>query len=270
MAGDFPLTNKIVLVTGGGSDLQLGEEARQLVESQKNVHFETCDVRRWKDLRGPIDISVRIWNDVPDVYIAGAGVFEPKWSNFWQDPEDETYDSIAINVNHPMKLTRIAIQALLSRNKKGVVCIIGSIAGLAGNYAVPLYCASKHAVTGFVRSMAPCEELEGVKITAMCPWYDIYPTTKRDFGLIATTDMLSSAVKTPLWTNQPDKMDQFNLDGAETVTAAQVGEAIVSLVEDGQYKGGTVLEITAYGDSSNPRMEYLTNTHQINWTCLPS
>jgi hypothetical protein len=87
--------------------------------------------------------------------------------------------------------------------------------------------------------MAPCEELEGVKITAMCPWYDIYPTTKRDFGLIATTDMLSSAVKTPLWTNQPDKMDQFNLDGAETVTAAQVGEAIVSLVEDGQYKGGS-------------------------------
>jgi hypothetical protein len=59
------------------ADLQLGEEARQLVESQKNVHFETCDVRRWKDLRGPIDISVRIWNDVPDVYIAGAGVFEP-------------------------------------------------------------------------------------------------------------------------------------------------------------------------------------------------
>ncbi|KAJ5713997.1 NAD(P)-binding protein [Penicillium malachiteum] len=174
---------------------------------------------------GLIAISVSIWNDVPDIYIAGAGVFEPKWSSFWQDPENETYDSIAINVNHPIKLTRIAIQALLSRDKRGVVCIIGSIAGLAGNYAVPLYCASKHAVTGFVRSMVPCEELEGVKITAICP----------------------CLVRTPLWTDQSERMEQFSIDDAETVTAAQVGKAMITLVEDGQYKGGTVLEITAFG-----------------------
>ncbi|KAJ5629472.1 NAD(P)-binding protein [Penicillium herquei] len=245
MTGDFAFSNKIVLVTGGGSgisfefirlayakgariliaDLQLGKEAKKLVESKIDVHFTPCDVRNWKDLKGLIVVSVSIWNDVPDIYIAGAGVFEPEWSTFWQDPENKTYDSIAINVNHPIKLTRIAIQALLSRNKRGVVCIIGSIAGLTGNYAVPLYCASKHAVTGFVRSMAPCEELEGVKITAMCP----------------------CVVKTPLWTDQPKRMEQFNIDDAEFVTAVQVGEAMIKLVEDGQYKGGTVLEITASG-----------------------
>lgn len=42
-------------------------------------------------------------------------------------------------------------------------------------------------------------------------------------------------------------MVQFALDKSETVTPTDVGEAIVSLVEDGQYGGGTVMEITAYG-----------------------
>lgn len=42
-------------------------------------------------------------------------------------------------------------------------------------------------------------------------------------------------------------MVQFGLDKSETVTPTEVGEAIVALVEDGKYGGGTVLEITAYG-----------------------
>lgn len=61
-----------------------------------------------------------------------------------------------------------------------------------------------------------------------------------------------SSVRTPLWTNQPDKMVQFGLDNAETVTALQVGDAILSLVQDGRYGGGTVLEITAYGNRVIP------------------
>ncbi|KAJ5697814.1 NAD(P)-binding protein [Penicillium malachiteum] len=235
MTGDFAFLNKIVLVTGGGSgisfefirlaytkganiliaDLQLGEEAKKLVESKIDVHFTHCDVRNWKDLKGLIAVSVSIWNDVPDIYIAGAGVFEPEWSAFWQDPENETYDSIAINVNHPIKLTRIAIQALLS-------------------------------MTGFVRSMAPCEELEGVKITAMCP----------------------CVVKTPLWTDQPKRMEQFNIDDAESVTAAEVGEAMVKLVEDGQYEGGKVLEITASGTRVIP--EWNISPPPIRFTGLVS
>ena len=59
------------------ADLQLGEEAKKLVESKIDVHFTPCDVRNWTDLRGLIAVSVSIWNDVPDIYIAGAGVFEP-------------------------------------------------------------------------------------------------------------------------------------------------------------------------------------------------
>jgi NAD(P)-dependent dehydrogenase (short-subunit alcohol dehydrogenase family) len=93
------------------------------------------------------------------------------WSNFWDNTEEERYAEVDINVNHPIKLTRIAIQALLSKNKKGVVLITASIAGYRGVYSAPLYCATKHAIVGFVRSMAEADPLEGVKVVTIAPGY---------------------------------------------------------------------------------------------------
>lgn len=74
-----------------------------------------------------------------------------------------------INVNHPIKLTRIAMRALLGRDKKGVVLMIASVAGLVGFYDSPLYGATKHAIVGFVKAMAEADALEGVKVVAICP-----------------------------------------------------------------------------------------------------
>ena len=79
------------------------------------------------------------------------------------------YAEVDININHPIKVARIAMRALLGRDKKGVVLMIASMAGLMGVYPTPLYCATKHAIVGFVRSMALADELEGVKIVAICP-----------------------------------------------------------------------------------------------------
>lgn len=76
-----------------------------------------------------------------------------------------------INVNHPLKLSRIAIRALLGKNKKGVVLITASIAGYSGTFGAPLYCTTKHAMIGLVRSLADLDELEGIKIVAVTPGY---------------------------------------------------------------------------------------------------
>ncbi len=74
-----------------------------------------------------------------------------------------------INVNHPIKLTRLAMRALLGANKKGVVCLVASGAGLVGFYLTNLYCASKHAIVGFAKSMGQADQDEGVKIVCICP-----------------------------------------------------------------------------------------------------
>lgn len=59
------------------ADIGLTKGGEDLVAVAKDVHFQKCDVRNWDDLRSVIDKSVELWQDVPDVYVAGAGVFEP-------------------------------------------------------------------------------------------------------------------------------------------------------------------------------------------------
>ena len=50
-----------------------------------------------------------------------------------------------------------------------MVLVTASLAGFQGTYSAPLYCATKHAVVGFVRSMAPLDDLEGIEVTAVAP-----------------------------------------------------------------------------------------------------
>ena len=115
--------------------------------------FETCDVTSWKSLQNVISASKKAFGDVPDVYAPVAGVLDPSWSNFWDDNEDEFYKTVQINLNHPIKLTRLATRALLSAHKKGVVCLVASTAGIRGNFFLPLYAATKHGVVGFTKSV---------------------------------------------------------------------------------------------------------------------
>lgn len=74
-----------------------------------------------------------------------------------------------INLDHPVKLTRIAMRQLVSENRKGVVCSIASVGGLAGSYNCPLYIATKHGVVGFTKSLKLAEKYEGVKVVTICP-----------------------------------------------------------------------------------------------------
>ena len=91
------------------------------------------------------------------------------WSNFWDDTEEDGYSQVDINVIHPLKLSRIAIRALLRKNKKGVILITASLAGFQGTFSAALYCSTKHAIVGFVRSMAELDRLEGIKVVAVAP-----------------------------------------------------------------------------------------------------
>jgi len=97
--GSFPLKGKIAVVTGGGSginlsfaqlavqagarviiaDLKLTREGETFMSSQnsKTAVFVKTDVSKRADLENLITVSEKEFGDVPDVYIAGAGVFEP-------------------------------------------------------------------------------------------------------------------------------------------------------------------------------------------------
>lgn len=71
--------------------------------------------------------------------------------------------------------------------------------------------ASKHGLSGFVRSLAPLEQQFGIRVAAVAP------------GLI----------KTPLWTDNPDKL---RMVGSEDlwVEPEEVAEVMMALTQGGE------------------------------------
>jgi NAD(P)-dependent dehydrogenase (short-subunit alcohol dehydrogenase family) len=110
------------------SDLRPTPSFDSLAASNPNVLFVQSDVTRWSDFTKLFDACEKKWNDAPDAYGICAGLFEHPLSNFWQDPEqDEGYKQVDVNVDHPIKLTRLAIKHSLGRGKRASVCIIVSL-----------------------------------------------------------------------------------------------------------------------------------------------
>ena len=184
-----------------------------------------CDVSNWTELEAiPSEIEKAFGKGaVADVWIAGAGIFEPKWSSFVYDQEKEFYMQMRVNAEHPIKLTRIAMRSCLAANKPCVVLIISSGAGITGTYAAALYCATKHAVVGFTKSMMQADQDENVKVVCICP------------GMVST----------PLWTGENAKHvnSQFSYSDDMCITPDEVAEAMKEMVEQGKYKGGALLEV---------------------------
>ncbi len=67
--------------------------------------------------------------------------------------------------------------------KGGVIVVTASLAGLVGVPDDPIYGLTKHAVVGFVRSVAPQLAERGIRIQAVCPgWADtgLMPTAFKE------------------------------------------------------------------------------------------
>jgi len=246
VVGDFPLDGKIAVVTGGGSGINLAfvklalqsgakvlvadlkpttDAAETIKASNGSAAFMKCDVSKWADLESiPSEVEKAFGKgSVADVWVPGAGIFEPKWSSFLYDQENESYTQMRVNAEHPIKLTRIAMRSCLGVNKPCVVMLVASGAGITGTYAAALYCATKHAVVGFTKSMGQADIDENVKVVCICP------------GMVST----------PLWTGaQGDHVrGQFSYTDDMCITPEQVAEAMKEMVEQGKYKGGALLEV---------------------------
>jgi len=134
----------------------------------------------------------------------GQDVGEPATWHALEGPFDAAFlnAGIAIGVDDVAELTDDEYRRIMRVNVDGVVFGVrelaarlmphgGSIvatASLAGLVAAPLdpvYAASKHAVVGFVRAVAPSLAARGIKINALCPAFTDTPIVAEEIrGLV--------------------------------------------------------------------------------------
>lgn len=65
--------------------------------------------------------------------------------------------------------------------------------------------------------------------------------------MIADCCAFPSLVKSPLWTDHPEKIEQFAYNEAFAITAETAADAIAKMVESQDYPGGSVVKVTLAG-----------------------
>jgi NAD(P)-dependent dehydrogenase (short-subunit alcohol dehydrogenase family) len=166
---------RTALVTGGASGIgaalvaRLRHEGFEVESLDLATGFDVSDPEHW-DRVGPVDVAC-----------LNAGVLGGP-----ADPAELTVEgyrrAMAVNVDGVV----LGVRRLASVMPAGgrIVCT-ASLAGLTAVPDDPVYAATKHAVVGFVRSVAPALEARGIAVNAICPGF-------------ADTPMVSGTARTRL------------------------------------------------------------------------
>ena len=180
------LAGRVALVTGGASGIGACV-ARRLADAGADVlvadvdaagggdvaarsggAFVRCDVGSPRDNRGAVAEAVRLFGGL-DIAFLNAGVGEA-------GPLDESFDEqryrrmVSVNMDGVVYGVVAALPALRERGGGDIVAT-ASLAGVTPMPADPVYTATKHAVVGLVRSLAPTYLAAGIRINALCPGF---------------------------------------------------------------------------------------------------
>ncbi|KAF9771419.1 hypothetical protein IL306_010943 [Fusarium sp. DS 682] len=229
MVSSSRLAHKGAIITGGGSGKK-GDAAEWLKLTERDrgpkVLFQHTNVTSWDQLERLFDVFAKEFSGVPDIVVAGAGIYEASSAGFWNDQDEAShYKLLDINLVHPIKLTRIAFRRLRQARKPGIILHESSIAALKASPVLPLYAVSKAALSHFVRCMAPLGEMSGIKVVAVAP----------------------GVVDTPLFRDHPQALDHIDTENDFLLPQKEVVKAMLALAIDGKYPAGTVLEVNDIG-----------------------
>jgi NAD(P)-dependent dehydrogenase (short-subunit alcohol dehydrogenase family) len=147
------------LVTGGSSGIGAAVVARLEAEG---FDVDVLDLATGFDVR-----DATAWERIPvvDVGCLNAGVISGE-GDVAAMTDEEYRRLLGVNVDGVV----FGVRALARRMQPGgAIVATASLAGLTDLQRDPIYALTKHAVVGFVRSVAPQLEERGIKINCVCP-----------------------------------------------------------------------------------------------------
>ncbi|HEY2373093.1 MAG TPA: SDR family NAD(P)-dependent oxidoreductase [Gaiellaceae bacterium] len=157
------------LITGGRGGLgqafaaALGDADVTLVDLPE---FDVGSSDAWRALEGEFDAAF---------LNAGVVTGESEIANM----TDEQYRrAVGANLDGVVFGTRELAARLMPNG--GSIVATASLAGLIAVPMDPIYATTKHAVVGFVRSVAPQLEARGIRINALCPGFTDTPIVAQE------------------------------------------------------------------------------------------
>lgn len=187
MKDKFELTNKVALITGGGSGIGLGIAAAYIalgakvaitgrnitkLEAAKLALGDHCfiyvnDVTQ-KDTHEKLVETIEKEVGPIEILVNNAGIHNKKSSIEVTDAEFQMV--MDTNINSVFALTRTVLKYMMPR-EKGSVISISSMAALFGITQVVAYSSAKTALLGMTRSLASEYSHTGVRFNAIAPGF---------------------------------------------------------------------------------------------------
>jgi gluconate 5-dehydrogenase len=181
------LTNKVAVITGGGSGIGLGI-AKQFIALGAKVIITGRDPKKLEEAKKQLGTNCFFYcNDVTqkaehgnlikdieekigpiDILVNNAGRHSKKPS--LEATDKEFQDVMDINVNSIFALTRTVLEYMIPR-KKGSIINISSMAAIYGIPLVVAYSCSKTALLGMTRALASEYSHTGIRFNAIAPGF---------------------------------------------------------------------------------------------------
>jgi NAD(P)-dependent dehydrogenase (short-subunit alcohol dehydrogenase family) len=207
----FRLDGRRALVVGASSGIGLGcavalaeqgaevvlaarseEQLNEAVDALKQEGWQTTGLR--PDAGNVEETAQRVRDHGPfDVLVNSAGVARhtPAANTTLAD-----FDAVtAVNIRGAYFVTQAVAQGLLAAGKPGSLINISSQMGHVGGVDRAVYCASKHAVEGFTRSMAIEWGRHGIRVNTICPTFIRTPLTEPTFADPARVRWIEEKIK---------------------------------------------------------------------------
>lgn len=194
------LENKVVVITGASSGIgkataiefakkrakivlaarrteRLKELKKYILRFNENCIYVKTDVTREEDVINLFSETETTWGKL-DILINNAGRgFRSEVRNI---RFDDWLSVIHTNLTSVFLCTREAVKRMVQKNTHGHIITVSSIAGLYGAPTFAAYCASKHGVTGFMRSIKWEFRKQRIKTSTIHParvdteFFDVY------------------------------------------------------------------------------------------------
>jgi NAD(P)-dependent dehydrogenase (short-subunit alcohol dehydrogenase family) len=188
------LKDKTVLISGGTSGIGYATAQRFLEEGSKVFvcgHSKTqlqttleslrplghiagcvCDVTQEKQVKAMLKKALSFLGNI-DILISNAGT---AWQEEFLKLRLENWDKMQnVNLRGMFLVSQYVAKHMTSKKRKGVILLMASTNGLAGEKLYAHYNASKGGVISLMQTMALELGPSGIRVNALCPGFILTP-----------------------------------------------------------------------------------------------